>query len=81
MLISYEAVPEIKLTYSSPVSTIDCFRQTAGYSGSDLTSLAKDAALGPIRGNAALVSCNYLHFYLQKVLLYLVLFGMNFLCC
>lgn len=26
------------------------FRLTEGYSGSDLTSLAKDAALGPIRG-------------------------------
>ena len=26
------------------------FRLTDGYSGSDLTSLAKDAALGPIRG-------------------------------
>lgn len=25
-------------------------RATSGYSGSDLTSLAKDAALGPIRG-------------------------------
>ena len=24
---------------------------TEGYSGSDLTNLAKDAALGPIRGN------------------------------
>jgi len=26
---------------------------TNGYSGSDLTNLAKDAALGPIRGKAA----------------------------
>lgn len=26
---------------------------TEGYSGSDLTNLAKDAALGPIRGNCA----------------------------
>ena len=25
-------------------------RQTEGYSGSDLTALARDAALGPIRG-------------------------------
>lgn len=29
-------------------------RVTAGYSGSDLTSLAKDAALGPIRGTTSL---------------------------
>ena len=27
-----------------------CFRLTVGYSGSDLTALAKDASLGPIRG-------------------------------
>ena len=26
------------------------FRLTEGYSGSDMTALAKDAALGPIRG-------------------------------
>uniref|UniRef100_A0A3B3UZ40 microtubule-severing ATPase n=1 Tax=Poecilia latipinna TaxID=48699 RepID=A0A3B3UZ40_9TELE len=32
---------------SSPSSQSEC--STAGYSGSDLTSLAKDAALGPIR--------------------------------
>lgn len=29
---------------------IQLYRVTSGYSGSDLTSLAKDAALGPIRG-------------------------------
>ncbi|KAG9483967.1 hypothetical protein GDO78_009726 [Eleutherodactylus coqui] len=30
-------------------------RLTEGYSGSDITALAKDAALGPIRGNAGFV--------------------------
>ena len=29
-------------------------RQTEGYSGSDLTALARDAALGPIRGEKRL---------------------------
>ena len=29
-------------------------RQTEGYSGSDLTALARDAALGPIRGEKSL---------------------------
>jgi len=38
---------------SSPLSENDLAqlaRLTDGYSGSDLTALAKDAALGPIRG-------------------------------
>lgn len=30
---------------------------TDGYSGSDLTALAKDAALGPIRGKLAQLLC------------------------
>lgn len=32
-------------------------RATSGYSGSDLTSLAKDAALGPIRGRLCSSCC------------------------
>ncbi len=32
------------------LSVSDWFRVTEGYSGSDLSSLAKDASLGPIRG-------------------------------
>ena len=36
-------------------------RVTAGYSGSDLTSLAKDAALGPIRGKDVL---GYIYIYI-----------------
>jgi spastin len=44
---------------SSPLSEQDLAqlaRLTEGYSGSDLTALAKDAALGPIRGEKN-VSC------------------------
>lgn len=36
--------------FKKRVSVSDWFRMTEGYSGSDLTSLAKDASLGPIRG-------------------------------
>ena len=32
-----------------------CFRLTSGYSGSDLTALAKDASLGPIRGEQSIL--------------------------
>uniref|UniRef100_A0A672Z7Z1 Fidgetin-like protein 1 n=1 Tax=Sphaeramia orbicularis TaxID=375764 RepID=A0A672Z7Z1_9TELE len=35
--------------HSNPLSKNELSQSTAGYSGSDLTSLAKDAALGPIR--------------------------------
>uniref|UniRef100_A0A3B3YLW1 microtubule-severing ATPase n=1 Tax=Poecilia mexicana TaxID=48701 RepID=A0A3B3YLW1_9TELE len=42
----YVALPDEKVLLSSPSSQSEA---TAGYSGSDLTSLAKDAALGPIR--------------------------------
>lgn len=36
-------------------------RATAGFSGSDLTSLAKDAALGPIRGTIILLNWTQNH--------------------
>lgn len=36
----------------------DWCRMTEGYSGSDLTSLAKDASLGPIRGEIQSTSAN-----------------------
>lgn len=46
----YYGVPYVRrlFTRSSCVCCVDS--QTEGYSGSDLTALAKDAALGPIRG-------------------------------
>ena len=37
---------------------------TKGYSGSDLTNLAKDAALGPVRGN--------LFIHLKNITLFLI---------
>ena len=37
------------MMYVLPDVSLFC-RQTEGYSGSDLTALARDAALGPIRG-------------------------------
>ena len=36
------------------------FRLTEGYSGSDITALAKDAALGPIRGECLFLNQNSL---------------------
>lgn len=42
---------------------------TEGYSGSDLTGLAKDAALGPIRGNAKFL-VSFLHSF--SILYYLL---------
>ena len=38
-------------------SLMGFFRACEGYSGSDLTALAKDAALGPIRGTSLGLPC------------------------
>lgn len=43
-------------------------RVTAGYSGSDLTALARDAALGPIRGMSLLSCWSQSHAYFHNEL-------------
>lgn len=40
----------LKIKDKNNLLFLPVLRMTDGYSGSDLTALAKDAALGPIRG-------------------------------
>uniref|UniRef100_A0A3P9DDE9 microtubule-severing ATPase n=1 Tax=Maylandia zebra TaxID=106582 RepID=A0A3P9DDE9_9CICH len=56
-------------THGSPLSQneLSCLAKvTAGYSGSDLTALAKDAALGPIRELGPVVSTHTITFVLDN---------------
>ena len=66
--------------YGPCVNVFLCFfiynRQTEGYSGSDLTALARDAALGPIRGRSWVLLIWIHSKTLLKVWLICVLF-----CC